>query len=310
MNNQRNGKSGEHASRRNSYLLSAALGGAIALAGFSGHAFAQDAVGDASKVPSCVDPIKTCGCAITKAGLYHVTAALNSTQGLTSAGNCLEVRASNVTLDLNNNNISGPGAATAVGAGIYVKGGAANVNVVGGPGFSIITGWAAGIDSDSNNGTYSNIYANQNSVGFEFLHSTYNNVTDWAAYDNTNVGLWIRQGRKNFVTEGVASNSKGTTPQKIGILLGCGAGAVAAGVNCSGKSAPSSTQNAIVDNDADDNGQYGIALDTNATKNLINGVVGSGNVTADLYDGNAGCDSNNWVNNSATNAVPACTLGD
>ena len=52
-------------------------------------AYAQDAQ-DAS-VTSCSSLISQCGCTITRAGFYKVTAALLSSQGLTAQGDCIDV---------------------------------------------------------------------------------------------------------------------------------------------------------------------------------------------------------------------------
>ncbi|HVN90106.1 MAG TPA: hypothetical protein VMT61_09860 [Candidatus Binataceae bacterium] len=326
MNRRRlDGGTGECAASRNSSWLAVALGGVIALAGFGGHAFAQDA-GDAAKgkATACVDPIISCGCTITKKGVYHVTKDLNSTQPLTPAGNCLEVKASNVVLDLEAHAITGPGVAAANNnTGIYINAGSPYLTLTGGSptgGTSLISGWSVGVGSDSNLGTISDIETDLNDVGIELLHSTSNNVTFWGAYDNIDVGLWVRQGQKNYIAYGDAGNSISPATQKVGILVGCGATATAAGVNCSGKSAGKSVQNNIQYAYVNDNTFYGIALDTNATGNVVISIQGVSNITDDLFDSNAACDSNDWLNNIAGDSTatppivgknsPACTLND
>ena len=65
----------------------------------------------APKPTACANSISACGCTITQRGTYTVTDDLASNQGLTKAGNCLEVSADHVILDLQGHAITGTGTA-------------------------------------------------------------------------------------------------------------------------------------------------------------------------------------------------------
>ncbi len=82
---------------------------------------------------------------------YTVTDDLNASQGLTKAGNCLEVSANHVILDLQGHAIIGNGA----GIGILIQSSAADTTVQGTDltetGQAIINGWGTGLEDDANN---------------------------------------------------------------------------------------------------------------------------------------------------------------
>jgi hypothetical protein len=73
-----------------------------------------------SKTTACTTSIAACGCTIANTGTYTVTADLLSTQGVTSAGDCIAIKASSVILNTDEHSITGPGSGTSTGAGIDV----------------------------------------------------------------------------------------------------------------------------------------------------------------------------------------------
>jgi len=127
---------------------------AIRVLGITTIAFFLAAAGVASAAPkpvACTPSISSCGCTVTAPGTYTVSDDLNASQGLTKAGNCLEVSASQVILDLQGHAIIGNGA----GIGILIQNSAADTTVQGTDltetGQAIINGWGTGLEDDANN---------------------------------------------------------------------------------------------------------------------------------------------------------------
>src|SRR6202046_5873618 len=89
---------------------------------------------------------------MTQTGTFPVADDLNASQGLTKAGNCLEVSADHVILDLQGHAIIGNGA----GIGILIQNSGHDTTVQGTDltetGQAIINGWGTGLAADANNG--------------------------------------------------------------------------------------------------------------------------------------------------------------
>src|SRR5579872_5796616 len=76
---------------------------AIQRVGISAMAFLVMMTGLATAAPkptACTSSISSCGCTITQTGTFTVVNDLDASQGLTKGGNCLEVSADHVILDL------------------------------------------------------------------------------------------------------------------------------------------------------------------------------------------------------------------
>ena len=248
-------------------------------------------------VTSCSASIAACGCTITKPGFYQVTADLDSTQGLTAGGNCLEIKASAVTVQVANHSITGPGSA---GIGIKVLHGARNVVVNGGTDFTDIEDWSVGLYSGAALGVYSNILADFNDfAGLEFDGASTNVLTDFESDDNGTFGVWVRNGDGNTFTEGDSDNNG-----FAGMFIGCSKSSGLSGQTC--KNVPPSSGNHVIDYTTESNDTYGLALDLGATKQVITDVAADTNGTDDLFDGNPSCDSNLWFDNSFSSASPGC----
>src|ERR1700722_735797 len=105
----------------------------------------------APKPTACANSISACGCTITQRGTYTVTDDLASNQGLTKAGNCLEVSADHVILDLQGHAITGTG----TGIGILIQNSAHDTTVQGTDptetAQAIINTWGVGLEDDANN---------------------------------------------------------------------------------------------------------------------------------------------------------------
>jgi len=103
------------------------------------------------KPTACTSSISSCGCTITQSGIFTVVNDLDASQGLTKGGNCLEISASHVILDLVGHAIIGNG----TGTGILILSSAANTTVQGTDateaGQAIINSWGVGLEDDANN---------------------------------------------------------------------------------------------------------------------------------------------------------------
>ena len=254
-------------------------------AGLTGSAFAETAA------PAvCAKTVSACGCVISASGVYTVGADLDSTQGLTTEGDCIEITVPNVILNLGSHNVTGPGGANS-DFGIRIKSGSVNDTVVGSTVFAKVSGWHVGILSASNKGTFSNLDADSNDLaGIEFNHdASGNRLTDWSASHEGTFGVWIRRGNNNFVTSGKADSNRD------GIFVGCGD---ASGFDCAG--VPSSNGNDLVDNEVSSNTRYGLALDSNASETVVNATTASGNASDDLFDDSASCGTDTWLDDSFT----------
>lgn len=100
---------------------------------------------------ACATTITSCGCTVTQTGTYTVMDDLDASQGLTKGGNCLEVSANHVILDLQGHAIIGNGA----GIGVLVLSTATDTTVQGTDltetAQAIINSWNIGLEVDASN---------------------------------------------------------------------------------------------------------------------------------------------------------------
>jgi len=105
----------------------------------------------APKPTACTSSISSCGCTIAKTGTFTVVDDLSASQGLTKGGNCLEVSADHVILDLQGHAIIGNG----TGTGILIHASGHDTTVQGTDSTeaaqAIINGWGVGLEDDANN---------------------------------------------------------------------------------------------------------------------------------------------------------------
>jgi len=253
----------------------------------------------AQAVTSCPTAIKACGCQIKKKGTYSVTADLNAAQGLTPDGDCIELKASRVTLHLNSHQITGPGGSSS-DIGIDIRSGSNYDSIDGGSPDAAISGWKTGVESSGKDDTLSGIDASSNSLdGIEINKGSNNQLTSWSAANNGAFGAWIKQGSGNSLSQGSATgNGKG------GVLVGCSSGGPS-GEDCTG--AGESKTNDLHDDSVDSNGDYGVALDTNSADTTVDTVSGSGNGSDDLLDDS--CSGDSFVGDSFGNSSNSCPGG-
>jgi len=246
---------------------------------------------------NCSSSITACGCTISSAGTYTVTADLSAAQGLTSGNGCIDVNASNVKLFTNGYNITGAG--TGTGIGIHLLSGRTNVFLsAAGPKetYTLVSGWQYGMESQASTVTSEGFYFQNNTTGVWLRGAQNNNFGCLGAWDNSVYGVWIRGGSNNQIDYGAAWNNG-----VAGVYIGCSATgptgpACTSGNTSSGNSVfellsfTSTTQN------------YGLVVETGGLQNNLVDNSFSGDTVDDLFDGNASATGNTWHANLFTTA--------
>jgi len=294
-----------------------------AIIGFAHGAYAEDSEA-AGKVVACTATISSCGCTVTKGGLYKVNAALSSSQGLTALNGCIDIKASNVTLDtgeetstgrttFNAYPITGPGGATPTGIGIHVLKGSNN-DFIELP--SHVDGWDVGILVQGNSNIFDDFDADGNgTAGVEVVGGTGNNISDFDADGNGTAGVEVEGGKGNNIntfqatgngTYGVSVSGGSSNQVNDADITGNGTAGVLVGCSGSSSSACNSKSTKIFDLGSTGNGKYGIAIESGSTGNNVTETGSSGNGTDDLFDGNSGCDSDLWYFNDFNTASASC----
>ncbi len=261
---------------------------------------AAQATAQATAQVVCPPTINECGCTITAAGSYKIGLALNSTQGLTAAGACIEIASSNVILDGAKKAITGPGGESPTGIGIWVRDGARS-DFLGFRG-SVISGWDVGLLIEGSYIFADDLTANKNgAAGVELYRADSIELTNTTAESNLNYGIWLKQTSASNI-----SNSQTQSNGNIGLYVGCSdVGPI--GAACPGVG--TSPGNYIFTGGIQANTNYGVVLDIGANSSIVtNQTLGGGthNSKDDLYDANSSCGSNKWFgdDSTATNNQP------
>lgn len=242
----------------------------------------------------CPPTINACGCTITTPGSYKIGLAINSTQGLTPAGACIEVASSFVILDGAKKNITGPGGASPSGIGVWVHRNSRS-DFLGFRG-TVISGWDVGLLIQGRQIVADDVSANNNATaGVELNKADSVELTNTTAESNLNYGIWLKQTSYSDV-----SNSKTESNGNIGLYVGCSdLGPIGAG--CPGVGP--SPGNYIFTGGVQANTNYGVALDLGAKSSIITNQTLSGgthNSKDDLYDANSSCGTNKWFGDDST----------
>jgi len=248
----------------------------------------------ASAQTACSPTINACGCTIVKPGSYKLGLAINSTQGLTPAGACIEIAANFVILDGGKKAITGPGGETPSGIGVWVHH-PFRTDFIEFRG-SVISGWDVGLLIEGRQIVADDATANSNgTAGVELNNAEDVELTNTTAETNLNYGIWLRQTSISDVT-----NSKTETNGNIGLYVGCSPlGPVGSG--CAGVGP--SPGNYLFTGGIQANTNYGVALDIGAKSTIITNQTlsaGTHNSKDDLYDANSSCGSNKWFANDST----------
>ena len=220
---------------------------------------------------------------------------INSTQGLTPAGACIEIASSFVILDGAKKNITGPGGTTPTGIGIWVHHNL-NTDFLGFRG-TVISGWDVGllIEGKANRRRRCHNEYQRARQAWSCTRPAAVELTNTTAENNLNYGIWLKQTSYSDV-----SNSNTQSNGNIGLYVGCSdIGPISAG--CTGVGA--SSGNYIFTGNILANTNYGVALDIGAMNSIVtNQTPGGGthNSKDDLFDANSSCGSNKWFGNAST----------
>ena len=251
---------------------------------FQGAARAEEEASAAITV--CATSISACGCTITKAGTYTVTAALSA-----SSGDCIDIKASNVILNVQKKGITGPGSGTSTGVGIHVLKSSSGAFIEGGGGPSNVTisGFKYGLEVDGKNTVSDWVNSHGNVVGVFLNGATGASIDDFSSNDNSVYGLWIRGGKGNSVEDFETNDNTGT-----GVYVGCHADDTR-GTTCPG--VKPSSGNRIYDFSSEDNGDAGVVIDVGDEGNALSDLNITGNLGSfDSIDENPSCGTDQWIN--------------
>jgi hypothetical protein len=287
----------------------------------------------------CSNAITACGCTIAAEGNYVVESPLSASQGLTAKKGCIDISASNITLDVYYP-ITGPDyygdcgytpppssgktakvkAGAYTGVGIHVLPGSNNAAInFNGEDYGTC-GWNYGAESEGTNARWNLIPGYDNNVGMLFLNATGSSCTSCFFEDNF-TGLEIAGGSQNTVAGSYSIGNEqygywlnGTQENTIsynnlytngiaGLYLGCSAkGNVNAPIPCT---VPTS-ENEVVQTILVENNKYGIATEKGGIGNRYldnqSGYAGK----YDIIDGNGNCVYNQYLDNTYIKKLPKC----
>ena len=255
------------------------------------------------KPTPCTPSISACGCTVTQTGTFTVTDDLNASQGLTKAGNCLEVSADHVILDLQGHALIGNGA----GIGILIQNSGHDSTVQGTDlteaGQAIINGWGTGLEDDANNvvielfrqfgGNIRNPTGNQGD-GVLLRNASGVTVANFNASFNGGTGVDVQGGSSNRVLN-------------CSLISNAGNGAILASSNVNTISNCTITANTgygVWLNSANQNQIFTSGLNGNGKIGLLVGCSKEGKCT-----GNKGSDLNHFSSTGANgNAGAGITI--
>jgi parallel beta-helix repeat protein len=252
-------------------------------------------LGDAASMHPCSRSIVSCGCTITASGYYEIDAELSSSQGLTSGGECIAVKAGKVILNLGASEISGPSVSAGMAnvaqpaIGIHVQPGSNDIFVEGSG--ALIHGWSVGLQVEGTDGVFEFFSANDNSVaGIVLTRANRSNVSDFTVRNNGRYGVWLQQSNSLQLSCANADSNA-----SAGIYSGC-TSSEAAAFGC--KRGATNAGNHLFNLMVNGNGAYGIMFDSATRRSTVSDVSAHDNPSADLVDEGGGCGSNAWFDNS------------
>ena len=228
---------------------------------------------DAEAKPACGTSITACGCTINKGGTYTVANNLDASQGLTQQGDCIDVAAPFVELNVNSFTVIGNG----TGDGIRVLPAAHNTIIEGAtPGASgqaVINGWNVGVMVGAN----STVVEHFNPIG--------GTGKDGDTKGNVSAGIVI-QGVSDCTADGIISAYNGTcvlvaNSSRVRIF-----NFTATQSDGSGIQVQNSSAGTFLNMSATNNGLYGMVL-LNSDQNQISDFGATDNGAAGI---SLGCD--------------------
>ncbi len=206
-------------------------------------------------VVSCPAEITQCGCTITDANTHVLVNDISASDGLTSKGDCIDIKHSDAVLD--GAGFSADGAGSGVGVRILsgaVRATVQNIDVDGNLCDDGIDGWDIGVEDDAGSANINANCINDNGTASIFLNSVNKTVVDdFDADGATGSCIILKNSNQNTFEDFDAS--------------GCGA---------NGITATGSNRNLFSGFSADSNVGDGVNL-KNSNKNSLTGVEIAGN---------------------------------
>jgi hypothetical protein len=250
---------------------------------------------------------------IAKRGFYTVSKDITG-----KGGDCLIVTAPNVTLFLNNYNVTGTGD----GIGLHIMSTATGFRCHGGE--SQFTSFNIGVEDDADGATIEGEDASNNAdtgifvngangvtvgrsavnnngkYGIHVLHASHTMIHNYGANSNGGYGVFIEASHQSLFDQFQAGD--GGANGIAGVFIGCSVGGPGGFCN----SAPSSF-NVVSHGSQDNNTHFGLVVDGGSEHNVLANTLATGNTNSDEFDGNANCDSNLWFFNVFhTSNNPSC----
>jgi parallel beta-helix repeat protein len=275
-------------------------------------------------VVSCPVSIAKCGCTITDNATHTLANDISAADGLTSAGNCIEVKHSFAILECDDFEITGAGA----GDGVKILKGALRSSVQD----CDITGWGINLEDDANFTNVTNNNMSDGGTGLFLKSAGKNMISDFDADDNTGTGIVLKSSNGNALHDfddddngGDGATLTGSNGNNLSdcdssdnggngvtfvksrkdVLTGCDEDDNAG----DGVFIDPSSNDRVNDGDADENGKNGIEIAKGSTKNAVSFEFASGNGGDAFLDGNTNCDKDVWTNLCIVGtASPSCIV--
>ena len=262
----------------------------------------------------------TCGVVISAAGCYNVPSV--SLTATTDAGDCVQITAPNVYLNLNGSSITGTGA-TSTGNGIHVTSTAAGATIVGA---GYVTGFNVGILAEARVRLESPYAYSNNTDGIKLMNAASSKIVSATSTSNGGNGVTVTGSNTSVLASVNASSNTGsgivvntsnagsiTNPSissngSAGLVLNT---VTAANISVASASSNgtygieliNSKANKILSSTTTSNGIYGVYVKSSAANVLAGSNASYYNVVADVY---LGCSDTTGPNGIAC-AVPSST---
>jgi hypothetical protein len=260
-------------------------------------------------VTPCPHYIYECGCTITSPGIYLIEDDLYPDY-LTSLGDCIDISSPNVLLQTDPYSecelvpdpnletedrqcvIEGPGYCS--GDGINIFSTATNVVVE-----DVQTSyWNVGIFDEGSRARIDEFYSSFNCQANVELSGVDASNVGFFETDISFYGVWLRATNDSQVIEGLIEENDST-----GVYAGCSSSGP--GVPCSKPVSSNRNYLAGLFVEYDD---FGIAVDSGDSNNIVDDNVSFDSVVDNLWDGNLSpaCDHNLWFDNLFSSANQSC----
>ncbi len=288
-------------------------------------------------VTSCPPIITACGCTITDGNLHTVANKISAADGLTSRGDCIDIKHPFATLEGDFNFADGAGS----GVGVRILPGAHHASVQN----LAVDGWDVGIEDDANSTNLANTCIFENGTAGLFLKSAHKTVVssisggvstsceDGGPSANIGAGILLKNSNNNTITSFDAYNNGADGVTLIGSNRNSFSNFGTDDNGGNGVTFKNSRKNSLtffdsVDNAGDgvfidaassnkitgsfeadtvaENGANGIEIEKGGRNNSVVFNLSIDNAGFDLLDNNPTCDKNVWTNNCFEKASPAC----